>query len=89
MDGANQVTNQDNVQDVTQEPVISESDREQVILDFCAVPRSREEIQERIGISNRGYFRTKILNPLLEGGKLVRTIPDKPNSRNQKYVASK
>ncbi len=89
LDGANQVTNQDNGQDVTQEPVISESDREQVILDFCAVPRSREEIQERIGISNRGHFRTKILNPLLESGKLVRTIPDKPNSRNQKYVALK
>ena len=33
LDGANQVTNQDNGQDVTQEPVISESDREQVILD--------------------------------------------------------
>jgi Fic family protein len=60
--------------------------RTKAILDFCAEPRSRGEIQQHIGLSNRGYFRTSILKPLLESGKLKMTIPDKPNSRNQKYV---
>ena len=74
-----QDTTQDTVQDTTQ-------DREQMLLDYCAVPRSREEIQRYIGIANREYFRQSILKPLLDSGKLKRTIPDKPSSKNQKYI---
>ena len=74
-----QDTTQDTVQDTTQ-------DREQMLLDYCAVPRSREEIQRHIGIANREYFRQSILKPLLDSGKLKRTIPDKPSSKNQKYI---
>lgn len=29
------------------------------------------------------------MKPLLEAGELVMTIPDKPNSKNQIYVAKK
>ena len=74
-----QDTTQDTVQDTTQ-------DREQMLLEYCTIPRSREEIQRHIGIANREYFRQSILNPLLDSGKLKRTIPDKPSSKNQKYV---
>ncbi len=74
-----QDTTQDTVQDTTQ-------DREQMLLDYCAVPRSREEIQRYIGIANREYFRQSILKPLLDSGKLKRTLPDKPSSKNQKYI---
>lgn len=56
------------------------------LLDFCSVPRSRKEIQNHIGISSRNHFNDTYLKPLLEQGYLKMTIPDKPNSRNQKYV---
>ncbi len=35
---------------------------------------------------NRQHFANHYLKPLLEAGKIVMTIPDKPKSRNQKYV---
>ena len=56
------------------------------LLEFCSIERTREEIQQHLGMTHRGYFRNKILNPLLESEKLKMTIPDKPNSRNQKYI---
>ncbi len=56
------------------------------LIDFCDVPRSRSEMQEYLGITSRGYFAYKYIKPLVEEGKLEMTIPDKPQSRNQKYV---
>jgi len=80
LDGTtNQVTIQDSGQDT----------RIESLIEFCSVPRMREEIQQYIGITNRGHFRTRILKPLLDAEKLKMTIPDKPNSRNQKYVRVK
>jgi hypothetical protein len=71
-----QVATQDNMQD----------ERTELLLEFCAEPRTRDEMQQFIGITNREHFRKAILKPLLESGQLKMTIPDKPNSRNQKYV---
>ncbi|MCK9524467.1 MAG: Fic family protein [Limnochordia bacterium] len=70
---------------------VTEQDKEQVgreekVLEFCSQPKTRKEIQSFVGINHREHFRAKILKPLLESGKLKMTIPDKPNSRNQKYV---
>ena len=59
------------------------------LLEFCRTPRSRSEMQEFMGLSNRGHFRTKILNPLIKGGLLKLTISDKPTSPNQKYYSEK
>jgi len=55
------------------------------IMEFCSVPRSRTEIQEFLEMKNKNHFLKTYLTPLLEKGKIVMTIPDKPNSRNQKY----
>jgi hypothetical protein len=43
------------------------------------------EIQEIIGIKHRETFQRNYLDLLLEQGLLVRTIPDKPQSRFQRY----
>jgi len=56
------------------------------ILEMCVTPRSRDELQILVGVTDRKHFRNAILKPLLDSGKLKMTIPDKPNSRNQKYV---
>lgn len=58
------------------------------LLQFSCVPRTREELQQFCKIKSREYFRKNILSPLVENGLLLRTIPDKPNSKNQKYIAS-
>lgn len=60
--------------------------RTEKLLEFCNEPRTRDEMQQFIGIANREHFRKTILKPLLDSGKLKMTIPDKPNSRNQRYI---
>lgn len=58
------------------------------LVDFCLTAKTRDEMQSHIGIVNRDYFRRAYLKPLLESGQLRMTIPDKPNSRNQRYIAA-
>ena len=38
-----------------------------------------------MNFADRTYFRKKYMHPLLEEDILELTIPDKPNSKNQKY----
>jgi ATP-dependent DNA helicase RecG len=46
---------------------------------------TREEIQTRLNLKNRKYFRIQYLQPGLESGVIAMTIPDKPRSKSQKY----
>ena len=50
---------------------------------------SAAEIMDRLGLSHKPTFRKNYLNPALEQNLIERTIPDKPNSRNQKYKKCK
>ncbi len=57
-----------------------------MIIDFCLTPHSKAEIAEHCGYKNTKNFTQKYLRPLLDSGVLKMTIPDKPRSRNQKYI---
>lgn len=46
---------------------------------------STTELMEQVGLSHRPTFRKNYLNPALEQNLIERTIPDKPNSKNQRY----
>lgn len=50
---------------------------------------SAVELMERLGLSHRPTFRKNYLNLALEKGLVERTIPDKPNSKNQRYKRAK
>lgn len=80
---------------ITLYDLLSEKDRsiatitkyDDQILSFCKdMARSREEIQNHIGIKSRSYFTLKILKPLLESGFLEVTANGK--SKNSKYITS-
>lgn len=45
----------------------------------------REALQAALGLSDRKSFRQRYLKPALDGGLVEMTIPDKPNSRLQRY----
>lgn len=56
------------------------------LMEFCVEPRSKKEMMDYLELTDSKHFRKKYLIPLLEAGKIRMTIPDKPNSRNQKYI---
>ena len=45
----------------------------------------RDELQEKLTINNRDYFRKAYINEALNKGFIEMTIPDKPKSKNQQY----
>ncbi|MCF0215995.1 MAG: putative DNA binding domain-containing protein [Fibrobacteraceae bacterium] len=63
------------------------TDCEKRILEFCKHPRSRSEIAELFGKEKTiAYIMETAVHPLIEKGLLKQTIPEKPKSKNQKYV---
>lgn len=85
MQASDQATMQ--VSDHASDQAVDENSQTKIILEFCEIARSGSEIQVFIGIKSRRYFRENILNPLIKGGLLKLTIPDKPTSPKQKYYA--
>lgn len=46
---------------------------------------NRQEIQQKLHLSDRENFRSNYLKPALESAVIEITIPEKTNSRLQKY----
>ena len=61
------------------------SSNETKILEFCIIPRSTLKIAEMLGLKEKKSARRHI-QPLVEQGRLAMTLPDRPNSKNQKYI---
>ena len=70
-----------------QEKTAQKTNRINALLEYCKEPRDREEMMKFLGIKHRTTFRNGYLNPLLDEGKIAMTLPDKPQSKNQKFYS--
>ena len=52
------------------------------------VPYTSNDIMDRLGLKSKETLRKNYINPAIELGLIRMTIPDKPNSKNQRYVKS-
>lgn len=59
--------------------------KERKVLDFCSEPRSRHEIAKMLDVDEY-YAARRYINPLVGAGVLMMTLPDKPRSKDQRYV---
>jgi hypothetical protein len=50
---------------------------------------SRDDLQSALGLQDRKSFSERYLKPALKAGFIEMTIPEKPNSRLQKYRLTK
>lgn len=50
------------------------------------IPYSSNELMSRLGVKTKETLRSSYLNPAIENGLVRMTIPNKPNSKNQKYI---
>ena len=73
----------------TKEPQVgtkSAPSRHQVqVLEEARVPRPIAQLMRTCGRADRTKFRDQVVRPLLDGGLLEMTIPDKPTSSRQRY----
>lgn len=50
------------------------------------IPYTGKTLMEKLGLKSREGFRRNYLHPAMERNLIRMTIPDKPNSRNQRYL---
>ncbi len=67
---------------------VSTQDAADRIIEFCSIPRTFIEIARYLGYTQRKSVR-RYLNPLIDSGRIAMTIPEKPKSKNQKYISIK
>lgn len=57
----------------------------QELIKVLEAEMNRQEIQQKLHLSDRENFRLNYLKPALESAVIEMTLPEKPNSRLQKY----
>lgn len=64
------------------------SDQVNKLLDVMEpdIPLSANELMTRLKIKSKETLRASCLNPAIENGLVKMTLPDKPNSKNQRYI---
>ena len=50
------------------------------------IPYTSKSLMEKLGLKSKEGFRRNYLRPAVDLNLIRMTIPDKPNSRNQRYV---
>ena len=83
------VTNLDTNPVIDDSVVQGLSEKQKEVLAYCIIPRSSREILEHIGVIYHYKNISRFIKALIDKGYLVRTIPDSPNSPQQKYVVRK
>ncbi|WP_304426148.1 ATP-binding protein [uncultured Adlercreutzia sp.] len=68
--------------------IIAAKNAKSGLIEFCARPRTRAEITAALGLTSQSYAMSQYVTPLVKSGKLAMTDPDRPRSKNQKYVAT-
>lgn len=66
----------------------SQMNDEKGLINFCRTPRSRAEIIEFLDIPSGQYALRRYLDPLVESGAILMTMPEKPRSSKQEYVTA-
>jgi hypothetical protein len=67
-------------------PLTNLNDVQWKIVMKCDVPMKMLELLDHVGVKHRNFFKKTHLQPLLDGGIIQMTNPDKPRASNQKYV---
>ena len=50
------------------------------------IPYSANELMEYLKIKTKETLKSNYLNPAIENGLVKMSLPDKPNSKNQRYI---
>lgn len=53
------------------------------------IPYTSKALMEKLGLKSKEGFRRKYLRPAVDMNLICMTIPEKPNSRNQRYLKNK
>ena len=79
---------QDTVQDtgqVTVQDAVQVTDQVGQLVAVLTREMSRAELQGALKLENRAHFAAAYLRPALKAGLVAMTLPEKPNSQNQRY----